>query len=338
MFWFDHKAIFKMAKFKQASFFLLVFCFLILNGRQAFGGGFGFSPGGVNNLDLLPGSHFEQEMFLLRADPLDDLKINIKIESPDYPKVKNWISLDKGTSFIIPKGITQFPIKVIVDVPQKTKLGAYRAYLDVTTAPAKEEKGGGGGVQIALGARINIVLGLTDRPVRNFTVRTGKIPNIEYGSPLKYVIKLENTGNVKARPSKIEIKIFDESVTASLLKTLEIGPENLDWTKPYKTREVTAKFPVELELGKYWAETKVFKDETTVVRVDKMFFTVSPVKKYLGLTFWIWMWIGIGFVILAAMSRFGIWWVKRRETKSGSKIEEEIPEEETPEDNLESKE
>ncbi len=312
-----------MAKFKQTSLFLLVFCFLILNGRQALGGGFGFSPGGVNNFDLLPGSQFEQEMFLLRADPIEDLKINIKIESPDYPEVKNWISLDKGTSFIIPKGTTQFPIKVIVDVPQKTKLGVYKGYLDVTTAQVKEEKGGGG-VQIALGARINIVLGLTDRPISNFAVRTGEIPTIEYGSPLKYIIKLENTGNVKVRPSKVEIKIFDGSVITSLLKTLEIGPENLDWTKPYKTKEVTAEFPVELKIGGYWAETRVFKDETTVVRADKMFFAVNPVKRIMGLTIPTWIWIGIGFVILAGGARFWIWRIKRKKIGSNPKIGEEV--------------
>jgi len=316
-----------MAKLKPTSFFLLVFCLLILlilNGRQALGGGFGFSPGGVNNLDLLPGSHFEQEMFLLRADPIEDLKIIIKIESPDYPEIKNWLSLDKGTSFIIPKGTLQFPIRVIVDVPKKAKLGVYKGYLDVKTAPVEEKKGGAPTVEIALGARINIVLGLTNKPFRDFIIRAGEISNIDYGSPLKYKMKLENTGNVKARPSKVEIKIFDGSVITSLLKTVEIGPENLDWTKPYKTKVVTAQSPVELEVGRYWAETRIFKDETTVVRADKMFFAVNPVKKFLGLAVKIWFWIGMAFILLAGGAKFWIWWIKRGKIGSNPKIGEEV--------------
>ena len=309
-----------MGDFKKLSLLLLIFLLSFLTAN--FAGAFGFAPGAVANYELLPGSHFEQEMILLRSDPLEDIRVKAKIETPDFPEVKNWISIDKGTSFVIPKGTYQYPIKVIVDVPQKTKIRVYEGYLDLKTEPVAEE--GATGVSIVLGARIHIALGLTDKPFPNFVVRAGEISDVQYGSPIKYIMKVENTGNVKTRPSKVVINIFDSPETRSFLKAVEVGAEDLDWVKPYKTKMVTAKIPVKLELGKYWAETQVYKGDI-VIREDKTFFSVNPVKKYLGLTFWTWIWLGIGLAILAAGAKFWIWMAERRRVGSNPEIGEEAP-------------
>ena len=241
--------------------------------------GFGISPPAVHNPDLLRGSHYEQTILLIRGEPKEDLRAELTIAAPENPEIIDWITIEQGTSFILPKGISQFPMKVKVDVPKDAAYKTYNGYIDVKTIPAVKEAG----VAVALGARINVVLGVTNRPAPNFKVRSAEIPEVVEGCPVKYILKIENIGNVKTRPAKIEIKIFHGYATERLLETSEVKAEDLAWTEAFKTKTIVAKFPVKLEATRYWAETKIFKDGE-VIREDKTFFSVAPAPKILGFT------------------------------------------------------
>lgn len=303
--------------------FLVFIIILFLASKDICQAGFGISPPAVSNSDLMRGSHYEQKILLIRGEPKEDLKATATIAVPDFPEVEKWISIDQGTSFILPKGINQFPIIVSVDVPKKAAYKNYKGYIDIRTEPIET----GAQVSIALGARIQLILGVSDKPVPNFEVRSTEFPEIEECCSVKYLMKIENTGNVKTKPSKVEIKIFDGYKRDKLLKTAEVGAQDLDWVKSYKTKVIVAKFPVKLEPGRYWAEVSIFKEDK-IIREDKTFFSVSPGKKILGLTICtcsLIKWVVIVLIVLAVLGiAYGGWkgykrWTKRKnEIKNGS--------------------
>ncbi|MFC1663756.1 hypothetical protein ACFL0A_01375 [Patescibacteria group bacterium] len=276
---------------------LLIVFSIILAWASICQAGFGISPPVVNNPNLLRGSHYEKQILLIRGEPKEDLRANLIIEASENPEILNWISVEQGTSFILPKGVPQFPMIVRVDVPKDAAYKTYKAYIDVKTIPEAKESG----ITVALGARINVLLGVTDQPAPNFKVRTAEILNIKEGCPVKYLMKIENTGNVKTRPTKVEIKIFNGYQIEKLLETSEVTAENLTFVNAFKTKEIAAKFAVDLKPGRYWGEIKVFKDNE-VVREDKTFFSVLPATEILGFTISpcdYWIFAIVGLVVLA---------------------------------------
>src|SRR4030043_2392076 len=129
--------------------FILVIALLILflfNANIVFAG-FGITPSTIWNDHLLPGSHFEETVYLVQSKPEKDLLAKIEV---DAPEIKDWVSIDRGFEFTIPAGSQQFPIKVIIDVPQNAEFKNYGGRIWVKTMPAAKE--GEGMVTGALGA------------------------------------------------------------------------------------------------------------------------------------------------------------------------------------------
>jgi len=264
---------------------------------------FGISPPTVHNPNLLPGSHYEQEIRLLRGNPDNETNITATIMAPDFPEIKSWISIDKGTSFTLPKGVFQVPIVISIDVPKNAKHQEYLGYIDVKTESTRTEPG----VGIALGARIQIVLGVGDRPVPNFKVQAAEMLSTEECCSIKYAMTIENTGNVKTRPSKVELTVFHGYMKEKLLHVAEVEDKDLAWVGTNETKEIIAKFPIKLEPGRYWSQVHILK-AGKVERTDRMFFTIAPGKKILGLTFCLCnlAWVVIKFILFLAII-YSLW-------------------------------
>ncbi|MCH7759097.1 hypothetical protein IID20_01950 [Patescibacteria group bacterium] len=244
--------------------------------------GFGIAPPTVDNPNLLPGFHYEKQILLLRGEANEDIRATAIIKAPDFPEILDWISIDQGTSFILPKGIKQFPIIINIDVPENAKHKEYRGYIDVRTEANENEKLAG--VSILLGARIQLVLGVTDEPIPDFIVRTVAMLNSEECCSVKFSMNIENTGNIKTRPTRIQLRVYHGYKKENLLHLTVLNAQDLDWIDTNETKEIIASFPLILSPGRYWAETAIFKGNQ-VERSDKMFFTITPGRKILGLTF-----------------------------------------------------
>jgi hypothetical protein len=297
----------RISQFQIIAF--LVFCFLLLvaNIVQA---GFGISPPLVKSDRLIPGSHYEQKILLLRSDPDEDLKAEIAV---DAPEIENWISIEPGKEFILLKGELQVPMFVKVDVPKDAEFKNYKGYIRVRTSSVEAEEKGG--VAIALGARIDIDLTVVKEEIFDFLVRQISIPNLEEGLELwrfhfpgkiKVLMLIENKGNVKIAPSKVTLDVYDLT-RKNLLQSIE--DKTLKKIEPFETKEILAEFSTKLSVGQYYAEIKIFKGEE-ISKEGQTIFTIfergtlpSEAKEFLGLN--IWIWAGIGFIVLAGIGYGG---------------------------------
>jgi hypothetical protein len=238
--------------------------------------GFGVSPPYFRNENLARGSHYEKKIVLVRGDPVEDLKAEITI---DVSGAEDWISIDKGTEFVLPKGEKQIPIVVGVDVPREAGFGNYKGAIRIKTSPLEPPEGGM--VSIALGAQIDVDLMVTDKEIIDFKIRGVKASDLEEGHKLWWMdfpgkilfsMKIENLGNVTAGPSKVLFDIYD-SQEENLLETIEttkIGKVN-----SFETGEVVTKLLTNLKPGSYWAAFKIFKGEE-IISEGKISLSILP--------------------------------------------------------------
>jgi hypothetical protein len=296
--------------FRQAFSILVIGLILILTWANVVQAGFGISPPLVKSDRLIPGSHYEQKILLLRSDPNEDLKAEITI---DASEIEKWISIEPGKEFILPKGELQVPMFVKVDVPKDAEFKNYKGYIRVRTSSV--EAGEKGGVAITLGARIDIDLIVVKEEIFDFLVRRISIPNLEEGlkfwrfhfpGKIKVLMLIENKGNVKIAPSKVTLNVYDLT-RKNLLQSSE--DKTLKKIEPFETKEILAEFPTKLGVGQYYAEIKIFKGEE-ISEEGQTIFTIfergtlpSETKEFLGLSIWIWAIIGI--VVLAGIGYGG---------------------------------
>lgn len=264
-----------------SSFFLALIG--LLAGANTALAGFGISPPYVKNNQIVPGSHYEQKITLLRSSADEDLRAEITVNAPDIEK---WISIDKGNKFLMPKGQLQVPMVVSVDAPSDAEIGNYKGYINIRIVPAEDKQGGG--VAIALGARVDVDLTLTNVTFSDFIVRLVSIPDVErLGSPwnwqylaplfdklfyrVRVAMNIENKGNVDTAPSKVHLDIYDLTEN----KLLESSEDtDMKQVKPYATDAVEAYFPTKLKSGQYWGKIKIYKDNE-ITNSYKMAFTVA---------------------------------------------------------------
>src|SRR3989339_452196 len=154
--------------------------------------------------------------------------------------------------------------QTITLLPDSAEIGDYKGYINVKIVPKVQS--GGSGVSIALGARIDIDLRITDKAFLDFNVRRVSIPDFEQlGTPWKWPIfswffyrtkvemKIENTGNIKVAPSKVHIDVYDLT-EKELLESYD--DNSIEKVEPFKTETVVASFPTKLKPGQYWGKIK----------------------------------------------------------------------------------
>ena len=256
---------------------------------------FGISPPRVFNDHLIPGARFEQIITLTQAQPEQPLRIEVEITAPE---IKDWIKIEPGLDFVIPAGKQQFPMRVTVNVPKDAGYDTYEGEISITAIPTS----GGGQVAILAGAVADIKIRVSGEEFSDFRLKNMNVSNIEEGMPIKVTMRLENLGNVKVRPSKIYLRIYDQ-YHQNLLQEGEA--ENITWAEPFKTENVIANLPTKIGVGEYWAEVEVYKNDEELILKDKRYFKIverGTLSFILGLSRWIWaLIIGIilsGFLIV----------------------------------------
>lgn len=236
----------------------------ILNIGSVFAG-FGITPPYVKNASLTRNSQYQQEIFLVRSDPVNDLRVEIAI---DVPGINDWFTIDKGTEFIMPRGEVKTPIKVNVKVPGDVDFGNYRGAIRIRTSPADNSRTGSGAVSIALGAQIDVDLTIIDKKIYDFRVRRISISDVNAGHPvawlyfpgkIRFAMNIENTGNIDVAPSKVTFDIYD--ITGKNLIEQTESTNRIQTVAPFETNEVIAEIPTRLSPGNYIARYKIYNGE-----------------------------------------------------------------------------
>lgn len=260
--------------------FTILLLFLTLLGATPVKAGFGISPPYVRSDKLTPGTHFEQKITLLRSSADEDLQATVTVNAPE---ISDWISIKQGDVFDLPKGKLQVPMIVMVDVPQNATLDQYKGYINIRISP-KDDRASG--VAIALGARVDIDLTVSNLTIFDFKIRKTEVQNFEELSfpwnmkifswffyRLKVAMTLENLGNLDVAPSKVSVQVTDISKKNT---KAELVDKSFDKVGPFETSEIEASFPVNLPAGQYWALIKVYKDNEIMWTDDKTFTISAP--------------------------------------------------------------
>lgn len=262
---------------------LVIILFLTLAWVNTAQAGFGISPAQIQASNLAPGTHYEKNFNLSRGQPTEDWVANISFEFPDTPEVVKWISVEPKGEIPLPKGEQRVPLVVKIDVPKDAAYRDYNGFMRIGVGPVVEKQTGG--VAISLGARIDISLNVTRVQIIDFKVRNPTIPSAEEGfhwwkinlpGKINLKIDVENTGNVKAAPYKVEIDVYDSYLWRSILYHGE--NESLKKLEPFEKKEITVGFWQKLKPGHYWSIVKVFKNDEEILIEEKLPVTITPME------------------------------------------------------------
>jgi len=309
---------------KTGLILIIVFLILFVFYANISFAGFGITPSTIWNDHLLPGSHFEETIYLVQSRPEKDLLAKIEV---DAPEIKDWISIDRGLEFTIPAGNQQFPIKAIIDVPQNAEFKNYDGKIWVKTAPALKE--GEGMVTVALGAIISLNLRVSAEEVQGFVFRGIDIKDTEKGRPIKISVAIQNVGNIENKPTKIHLDVYD-AYLKKILQSSDIT--NIESIKPFEAKQIIIKFPNKLELGSYFGSVSIYKDDKTVGE-GKMAFNVLERTALIYKIFRHWYsWVILGLLILIVvvlilrkkLKEIIIKWRIKRREKKRTKLEEKL--------------
>ena len=119
-------------------------------------------------------------------------------------------------------------------------------------------------------------------------------------------MKIINTGNIEAAPTRVHLDIYDTNCKDLLESSDDVRFKKV---KSFETREIFAGFKTKLEVGAYCGKIEIFKNDE-IVKEQNAFFNIlergsSPKVpgRFLGLNFWIWG--GIGIIALAGIGYGG---------------------------------
>jgi len=260
--------------------FAVVACIFFVSTTVAYAG-FGITPPYVKNDKLTQGSTFTQEIILVRGDPVDDLKAEITL---NVPRIEDWITIDRGTEFLLPAGSKQVPIKVIITVPSDAMYERHHGSIRIRTLSPDPASG----VSIALGAQIDVDLRVVDE-IRDFEVKRVQMSEteepqrfwwLEFPGKIQFTMGIENTGNAPTAPSKVQLDIYDRrgNVVLETVYNTNVVEEVL----PFETRDVQAYLPTRLPAGAYLVKYSIFRFEDEVKRSGELTLSVLPKGTLVG--------------------------------------------------------
>ncbi|HEY4515186.1 MAG TPA: hypothetical protein VJJ22_03465 [Candidatus Paceibacterota bacterium] len=256
---------------------VIVIALFLVYSRPALAG-FGVSPSRILEDRLVKGSVLERAIYLIQGTPDRDLKANISVDDTD---IKSWISTTPSGDIVIPKGTQQYPLMIKITVPKDAPKGLYKAYVRITGAPAEKQEGeeGSSGVNIALGARVELDLTVGDGIHYEYAIRNIDMKNINEAQFPQVDVDIENKGNVPAGPAEASFELYNKYGDIRLAYVQGIKLEKIP---AFKTQSSRIEFPISvgLSIGEYWGMIRLYNDDGSLVREFKDVFNVTEATFY----------------------------------------------------------
>lgn len=243
---------------------------------QAQEGGLGISPSRLTVDHMAKNVEYKKTFVLSHGDHSEAKYLRVMIDD----SLKDWVTIDKGMEFSWPHasdgGEKQFPLTLTVKSPSDAANGVYSGTIRIINSSdpyiSAEENGAGASVSLAVAIEVNLTL--TDEQILDYDAHSISAPHeVEEGSHFEFVMHLENKGNVKARPTKVEVDFFDQFNQQKLetQETTDYGS-----VEPFvQDGEIVASVPHSLKVGHYWARIMVFK-ENEMIKEDDVKIEVVP--------------------------------------------------------------
>lgn len=257
-----------------------IFILLFLVSPSVILAGFGVSPYYVYNQHLKPGSVYESEIILSRSEAADSLTITVE---PEVGQISSWFSFKPGSKFTFPKGQNRFPLKVVVTVPPNADLKNYQGVIRVKATSGDDAPSGG--VSVVKGARLEVDLITTNIDVSQLTVEDIKaepvVADSKGNQKLTLHLKIKNDGNTSAGPTKVTID-FTDTLSNPAGSVTNVG--SIAQIPPNTTQVVDAVFSTQLDPKEYFANTRVFLNDS-LIKEDRLVITVTTPPASTGLKF-----------------------------------------------------
>jgi hypothetical protein len=228
--------------------------------------GFGISPPSIVNKDLVPGSSYNKDIYLLQSASDSDLNVAATV---DAGKISDWIKIGNGNNFVITKGTQKFPMTVSINVPADAKSGEYKGTINLKTSPVGNQQAG---VSVNIATNITLDLTVSSKEVSSFSIQNFQIPDVASGTPISLVMKVKNEGNVESGPTKASITFFDQ------YHSKQLGQQDVPITEKvnsFETKDISVAFINNLVLGSYWADVKIYNNDKAIVDSKVVFAVVS---------------------------------------------------------------
>ncbi len=218
---------------------------------------FGISPPFLNADHLVKGISYSQIVYLVQDQPNEDLTIKANVEVD--PIISSWIQIDKGTQFVIPTGMHQFPVQIIIKVPNDANLGIYHGKITFTSAPNQT-----GQVTIALGAQVAVNLTVGNDIFEKFSVPIVRVMDIEEGWNPRVFVKFSNEGNVPAGFTGATLELLDQFNSVRLAYIQK--STDFKQTPAFTSEEYIMDFPTDFHLGtgQYWGNVNFYQNDKLV--------------------------------------------------------------------------
>lgn len=222
--------------------------------------GIGISPASLLNNQLKPGTTFRQEINISQSDP--NVALTVTVE-PDIQGVNDWFTFEPGGTFQIAQGQNNASVTMVLTIPDGAELKDYKGFLRVKATPVGSAALGG--VSVVKGARLDVNLSVTEQDLVELLVRSIEPKPSDRKGSIVLGLKIENKGNVAAAPTKVEMEIED----LNLNPITTLSTNDLDEIAVSETKEIQAVFPNNLAAGEYFANVKVYLNDT-VLREDRI--------------------------------------------------------------------
>lgn len=198
----------------------------------------------------------------------DDASLDLYFTSQMSGDMTDWIKIENGNNFMMPKGSQQFPIKIDLNIPKTAEKKEYKEQieLDSSTKTAKT-----GQVGVVLGSLIRIDLTVTDKPFLSYTIEQIEIPQQETGNFVNVVLKILNSGNVEAKPTKATIDVFDKFNTTKLNSFTITDFTQIKGVGSFSHGDINLQLPIKLSPDEYWANISVYQDDKVLATNDLSF-------------------------------------------------------------------
>lgn len=260
---------------KISGILVIVSSLLFALARSVFA--FGITPAEINVSNLMPGGHYEKEIYVTRpvTEAGEELKV---VLDPQLGEMLGWFKFMPGNEFDFPVGKNTTSFNVIIDVPQNADLKNYTGQI---TAKGISDNKASEGVTMVSAAVLGVQVTTSNVEAADLKVLSMSAPDVNEGDPVRLLLNIKNSGNSESAPDKVALEVMDlfekpiESLTTS----------DLEKVQPFTTKEIKAQFNSNLDKGQYRVDASVIFKGKEIFR-QKLVLTVNakPAKTQENIT------------------------------------------------------
>ena len=230
----------------------------------------GISPALWRLGGILPNTSISRTVYLTRSDPSEDELGQVFVYGP----AAKYVRLPNKGIVKLPKGTYNTKYEFFVE-PGTLGAGDYEAKIRVAPYIPPRGTNEPGGAGVIAGAQAVLRFSVTTTAAESYSVSNSAVNSTEEDQILDFSFLFHNTGNVDARPTKIEVTIHDND-DPSFVYEEEIPAANLKITKALTTEPYDVPTKAKLGVGKYTMEIEYYQGNLPVAKSNVLPFNVYP--------------------------------------------------------------